>query len=96
MKSDKKLELNPDQLVNTATSHSVGIVRNEEQVAKTEDEIERLNLRRALELELVKKYDKTDINLRKECWYLIDTNWLNAWGAFTSSNDCDPPAKLSR
>lgn len=96
MKSNKGLELNSSLVVNSTTSHSVGIVRDESLILKSEDEIARLNLRRSLELELVKKFDRAEIDNRKECWYLIDSNWLNAWGAFTTTNDADPPGKLSR
>jgi len=65
---------------------TAGILRPEalpspEQVA---DEKRRLALRRQLELELVKSLDQTDLGNRKDCWYLMDSRWLNAWSAFVN------------
>lgn len=34
----------------------------------------------------MKRFDRTEIT-RKECWYLMDAQWLNAWAAFASSVD---------
>ena len=48
----------------------------------TEEELERLRVRKGLEFELVAHLDKTTISPRKECWYLVDSDWLNKWSAF--------------
>ena len=48
----------------------------------TQDEIQRLRLRKRLEYELILSLDKTKLDVRKECWYLIDANWLNQWAQF--------------
>ena len=61
----------------------------------TED-FELLNLRKQLELDLIKKFDKTEIDNLTECWYLIDACWLNSWVAFVTTSDAAPPGKLSR
>lgn len=55
-------------------------------VPLTEDEIKRLNIRKKLELDLIKQYDKTTITLH-ECWFIIDSNWLNQWSEFVHSTD---------
>ena len=33
-------------------------------------------------LELILSLDKTKLDVRKECWYLIDATWLNQWAQF--------------
>lgn len=55
-----------------------------------------LKIRKKQELKLVKKYDKSKINLTKECFFLIDSDWLNAWAAFVNGDETeDPPGPLS-
>ncbi|TMW55518.1 hypothetical protein Poli38472_010400 [Pythium oligandrum] len=44
-----------------------------------------LDKRRKLELSLVLKHDKTKLK-RKECWFLIDAQWMARWIAFTLRN----------
>ncbi len=69
-------------------------VKEEEQVKVelTEDQKKKLATRRKLEYQLVKRYDRTDINPREECYFLIDSKWLNDWAAFTQGvNEQDPP-----
>lgn len=40
--------------------------------------------------------DRTTINARRECWYLLDTTWLNAWAEWVENIDgAEPPGKLS-
>ncbi|KAF1316571.1 Camk protein kinase, partial [Globisporangium splendens] len=46
---------------------------------------EDLDLRRKLELALVMKFDKRKIS-RKECWFLIDAQWMTHWVAFVGQN----------
>uniref|UniRef100_K3WJJ1 DUSP domain-containing protein n=1 Tax=Globisporangium ultimum (strain ATCC 200006 / CBS 805.95 / DAOM BR144) TaxID=431595 RepID=K3WJJ1_GLOUD len=46
---------------------------------------EDLDLRRKLELALVMKFDKRKIS-RKECWFLVDTQWMARWVAFVGQN----------
>ena len=31
---------------------------------------------------MVSRFDQTEINLREDCWFLIDTQWLNQWGEY--------------
>mmetsp|Transcript_3231 Transcript_3231/g.5037 ORF Transcript_3231/g.5037 Transcript_3231/m.5037 type:complete len:429 (-) Transcript_3231:774-2060(-) len=55
-----------------------------------------LKIRKKQELKLVKKFDKSKINVGKECWYLIDSNWLNAWASFVNGDEHeDIPGPLS-
>lgn len=63
-------------------------------VESQEPSEELLNLRRKLELKLIQKHDRANIDKFKECWYLIDSIWLNQWSAFVHS-DGDPPGILS-
>ena len=34
------------------------------------------------------RFDQTEINLREDCWFLIDTQWLNQWGEYMQV--CEP------
>jgi len=47
---------------------------------------ETMEKRRALEHDLVMKHDKTVINVREECWYLMDVEWLYRWADFIAGN----------
>lgn len=51
-----------------------------------EIDMETMEKRRALEHELVMKHDKTAINTREECWYLMDVEWLYRWADFIAGN----------
>ena len=42
----------------------------------TEEEVEILERRRIAELALVDRFDKTTIDPRKECWFLISSKWM--------------------
>lgn len=97
--------------------HTVGIIREIEEKNEeyeVEDKFERKELRKGLEIRLVKKFDKysspsfsifistlsncldrTKINARRECWYLIDTSWLNEWASWVEGQSDEPPGKLS-
>lgn len=69
-----------------------------EKKQKEEDEAERLRLlaiRKKQELKIVKKYDKTKIYMEKECWFLMDTKWLNNWSAFVNDVQQEPPGPMS-
>ena len=52
----------------------------------TDDEKKRLELRKKLELELIKQFDK-NTTTHLECWFIIDSAWLNQWSTFVSSTD---------
>jgi len=65
---------------------TAGLVIKPESVPLTEDEIKRLTIRKKLELDLIKQYDKTTVTLH-ECWFIIDSNWLNKWSEFVHSTD---------
>ena len=87
--------LQTSEATNEAVSESVSnhVVEDEKvKVELTEDQKKKLAKRRKLEYQLVRKYDRTDINPRNECYFLIDSKWLNDWAAFTQGvNDQDPP-----
>jgi hypothetical protein len=38
---------------------------------------------------------RSKINVARECWFLIDCVWLNAWSTFVNTEDGDPPGPLS-
>jgi hypothetical protein len=41
-------------------------------------------------------YYRTKINARRECWFLIDSKWLDAWADFVEGKEgSEPPGKLS-
>lgn len=40
-------------------------------------------------------YDRSKINVAKECWFLVDTMWLNAWSEFVNTEEGDPPGPIS-
>lgn len=59
--------------------------------------LKQLQKRKKHELRLIKKYDLTKINPRKECWFLMDAKWLNKWSIFVHSSDLveEPPDLVS-
>lgn len=67
---------------------TAGVIDPLQPVVLTDEELERLKLRKKLELDLVKKFDKDTIS-RKECWFLMDSEWLNKWSTFVSSESED-------
>jgi hypothetical protein len=77
--------------------HTAGLVVHEEPKQWTEEELLRLTIRKKLEREVIALHDKSEINLRRECWYLLDCLWLNRWVEFTTSEDPDtePPGPVS-
>eukprot|EP01039_Chlorochromonas_danica_P006480 gene6480-7145_t len=56
---------------------------------------EDLKKRKKYELKLMRKFDKNKINVAKECWFLVDTMWLNAWSEFVNTEEGDPPGPIS-
>lgn len=47
-----------------------------------------LAIRKKCELELIQKFDSTRLQLvdgRYQCWFIIDSKWLNAWSEFVNS-----------
>ena len=69
---------------------------SEPPVKRDEEELRLLRIRKKQELKLIKKHDKSKINVSKECWFLIDSNWLNAWSAFVNGDENeDNPGPLS-
>ncbi len=87
--------LQTSEAANELASESASNLDVEDEKVKvelTEDQKKKLAKRRKLEYQLVRKYDRTDINPRDECYFLIDSKWLNDWAAFTQGvNDQDPP-----
>ena len=65
---------------------TAGVVDESLPKVPTDAEIEKLNLRKKLELELIKNNDRDTIT-RKECWFIMDTIWLNKWSTFVLSGD---------
>jgi hypothetical protein len=59
--------------------------------AAAKEELRLLRIRKKQELKLVKKFDKSKINVGRECWFLIDSDWLNAWSAFVNGNELEEP-----
>ncbi len=59
-----------------------GLVDPDLPIAFTVEELERLRIRKQLEFDLVSKLDKQKIQVRKECWFLVDSDWLNKWSSF--------------
>uniref|UniRef100_A0A6U1BH02 DUSP domain-containing protein n=1 Tax=Rhizochromulina marina TaxID=1034831 RepID=A0A6U1BH02_9STRA len=62
--------------------------------ALTPEELELLEERRSAELALVSKFDKTEINPRRECWFLIDTTWIRDWSLYMEGKR-DSPGRIS-
>eukprot|EP01031_Cornospumella_fuschlensis_P038419 gene38419-46695_t len=56
---------------------------------------EDLAIRKKYELKLLKKFDQSKINTSRECWFLVDCVWLNAWSAYVNTEDGDPPGPMS-
>ena len=78
----------------TLKEHTAGVVREED--TTSEDYLRRLKLRKDLEAGLVAAYDKTKItDHKKECWFLVDSNWLNAWSEFVNGEEGPPPGPVS-
>jgi hypothetical protein len=51
---------------------------DEEQVQEEEEEQVDLELRRKEEKKAIGKYDTLKLK-RKQCWFLVDVNWLQKW-----------------
>lgn len=43
-----------------------------------------LRIRKRLEFDLITKLDRNKIESRRECWFIMDSRWLNKWGAFVT------------
>ena len=66
-------------------THTAGIIKDKA-AAELEEELRRLQIRRDYELGLISNLDKSKISdTKKECWFLIDCNWLNAWSEFVNA-----------
>ncbi|CAM9758731.1 unnamed protein product, partial [Chrysoparadoxa australica] len=50
--------------------------------------------RRTEELNLISKFDSASINPRRQCWYLVETPWLEAWAKFVRGEG-PPPGKIN-
>lgn len=82
MKKDNNLELvDPKSVhVNENVITSGVTVKHEEIISNlTEEDVKYINIRKQIELDTIQKYDKVSITPRKECWYIIDSKWLNQW-----------------
>lgn len=77
--------------LNSSQSTSDDEIGSEEQ-----ERLRLLAVRKKQELKLVKKFDKAKINVSKECWFLIDSDWLNKWSTFVNGDENeDCPGVLS-
>jgi hypothetical protein len=48
------------------------------------------------ETSILTKFIRTTINARRECWYIMDTSWLNDWANFVENKDGgEPPGKMT-
>lgn len=105
-----------------SSARTAGVARDAEAAAAEatafarKDEALRLDIRRGLEIRLIKRYDKyvifvlfffyatshvnfnirAKIDPRTECWFLLDTLWLNEWASFVEGKEgCGPPGPLT-
>ena len=60
----------------------------------TPEEEEILERRRCAELALVDRFDKTKIDPRKECWFLISSKWMRQWIDYVTGKN-EPPGPIS-
>ncbi|KAJ8603723.1 hypothetical protein CTAYLR_000222 [Chrysophaeum taylorii] len=51
------------------------------------EELAIIERRRELELALFRKYDSTKINPRRQCWFLVNSKWLETWGRWLSGEE---------
>eukprot|EP00904_Undaria_pinnatifida_P006292 jgi/Undpi1/2793/HiC_scaffold_14.g06170.m1 len=58
------------------------------------DDLETLERRRSEELKLIGEYDSATINPRRECWFIVDTKWLQCWAKFVRGEG-PPPGRIS-
>mgnify|MGYP003384996590 CR=1 FL=1 len=94
MKKDNKLQLIDPATINSkdhANIQTAGVVTVPREY--TEQELEYLQIRKDLELEAIQKLDKSQITPRKECWFIMDSKWLNKWTAFVQS--VGPPRPIA-
>lgn len=89
MKKNKKLDLRDPALLRYQEGvHTSGVaVKHDEVLPLSEEGLERLQKRKRLELDTIQSLDRTDITPRKECWFLVDSRWLNQWAAFVTDLD---------
>lgn len=97
MKKDNKLELIDPTIIATASNTNANVIIQTAGVVTvvkewTDQELEYLQIRKDLELEAIQRLDKTTIIPRKECWYIMDSKWLNKWTDFVQHEG--PPRKL--
>eukprot|EP00903_Cladosiphon_okamuranus_P019477 g17911.t1 len=58
------------------------------------DDLDTLDRRRTEELKLIGEYDSANINPRRECWFIVDTKWLQSWAKFVRGEG-PPPGRIS-
>jgi hypothetical protein len=64
-------------------------------ITPEEDAQRSLELRRSLEFELMKRCDKTTIDPRIECWFMVSADWLSDWSAFMNAEAKEGPGPIS-
>lgn len=93
MKKDNSLELiDPSSVQRGDGVLTSGVVTKK---ILTEEELKYLKIRRDLELETIMQLDKSEIIPRKECWYMMDSRWLNAWSLFVQGKSDEEPGKVT-
>lgn len=67
------------------------------QALEEEEAARLLRKRKKYEIKLIQKYDRDIINPNKECWFIIDSDWLNQWSEFVNNPDptTEPPGVMS-
>eukprot|EP00752_Nemacystus_decipiens_P014594 g12996.t1 len=58
------------------------------------DDLDTLDRRRTEELKLIGEFDSANINPRRECWFIVDTKWLQSWAKFVRGEG-PPPGRIS-
>ena len=51
---------------------------------------ENIRYRKNLEYILIRNYDKSDIDTMRECWFMIDAEWLNNWTKYVTGPYPEP------
>ena len=68
--------------------HTAGVIDTSIPKVLTDQELEKLKIRKKLEFQLIKQNDRDTIT-RKECWFMMDSEWLNKWSNFVLSEELE-------
>ena len=96
MKKDNKLELIEPSLKKLEEGvHTSGVVIRPKEIKLTEEELKYLTIRRNTELETIQELDRSEIKPRKECWFIMDSKWLNKWSLFVQGESDEEPGVVT-